>query len=124
SNRNIIDSCEKTLVCMDQNGVLLSRIWCLYEIWNTIQTPGVIQQGKLILIAHGIDYNSLEEFFINCDVEKAQAKKKSDINRILNDIKKSCGFSTINNVIRNGLVESAKYQYLQAEKKDVILNKA
>ena len=117
-----IHETEQILVCMDTEGRLLTRIWCLYEIWNTIlsEKEGKEQEEgkKLVFIAHKTNYTTLEKFFIECDVSRAQAKKEEDVVRILNEIKKSVGFEKVNREIQRGLVQSANYEMKVAEMMD------
>lgn len=111
----MVEISKATLVCLDKKGRLLTRIWCLYEIWTTLCCSGGAEQ-RMKVLAHKIDFESLKQFFIECDVEKAQAFKQSDVDRILGDIQRSTGFQEMNKEIRKAFVESARQEVQQIEK--------
>ena len=43
-----IKATEKTLFCLDENCTSLTRIWCLFEVWQTFLDKGA--PGLLVLM--------------------------------------------------------------------------
>jgi hypothetical protein len=49
-----IEQSSQTLVCLDQNGKVLTRIWCLFEMWKTVSLP----QGSKRLVSEKLNLQS------------------------------------------------------------------
>ena len=59
----------------------MSRLWCLYEIWQTIK----LGNERLVLVINIADSKLIERAI--CDVSKAETNTAEDKERILADIK-------------------------------------
>lgn len=71
---DVIKATESTLFCLDQKGIVLTRIWCLFEVWHTILAGG---PSKLIVLANQLDADALKSVFIELDVAQAKATQVS-----------------------------------------------
>ena len=59
----------------------MSRLWCLYEIWQTIK----LGNDRLVLIMNKAESKLIERAV--CDISKAETTTAEDKERILADIK-------------------------------------
>jgi hypothetical protein len=50
---------------MDNDGQVLRRVWCLFEIFKTVSKKGV---SKLVVLAHDVNLMGLKDIFIRLDV--------------------------------------------------------
>ena len=46
-----------TLMVIDDKGAVLTRIWCLYEAWQTSRKG----RGALVMLSYGIEFRPLEK---------------------------------------------------------------
>ena len=53
----MIFDAERTLMVLDEEGEILTRIWCLYEAWQT----SIKSNEALVLMSYGIDIDPLEQ---------------------------------------------------------------
>jgi hypothetical protein len=53
-----LGSTYETLLCMDPNGLVLTRAWCLYEIWNTVTVKGPM---RLRILMAGLDMERIRD---------------------------------------------------------------
>ncbi|GLI71003.1 hypothetical protein VaNZ11_016119 [Volvox africanus] len=117
--KDCVEASNQTLLCLDDKGLVLTRIWCLYEIWNTILAGG---PPKLAVLGYDVNQDAFKEVYITLDVSEAQATVDSDRVRILADIAASTGLQELNLVIKQSLVESTQAEAENALK--VMLPKA
>ncbi len=54
---------------LDRSGQVLTRIWCLYEIWQTVRRRGT---RALRVLAAALDVGELRRVWGDLDVERAQ----------------------------------------------------
>lgn len=73
-----------TLLWLDERGSALTRIWCLFEIWHTLQ-----RGREWLTIITNADYSGALEIIADVDVAKAKASVKEDRDDILRDIANS-----------------------------------
>lgn len=109
---NVIKATDKTLFCLDDKGVVLTRIWCLFEIWHTVLAGG---PSKLLILSNQVDGDALKNVYIELDVEQAKATMEEDRVKILAEIKQSMGFHEMNHAIKNGLVGATEFEAHQAQ---------
>lgn len=102
-----IDACTSTLLLLDQKGLVLTRIWCLYEVWNTLLLGG---PQRLLVLSSSVDYGALKDIYYELDVSKAQATVEADKHRFLADIQASMGHEEMGQQVREALVSSALAQ--------------
>ncbi len=95
---------KQTLLCLDALGRVLTRIWCLYEVWATVNNFSAL---KLRVLMSGIDAQALQEVYFALNVANAQAEKDEDRRRILDGIQRSIGASGMNQRIRAAMVKAA-----------------
>eukprot|EP00798_Chlamydomonas_sp_ICE-L_P011377 gene11377-12075_t len=103
----VVNQAEETLLVVDSTGQVLTRVWCLFEIWKTVTLKGV--QGLRVL-AKDVDFFMLKDLFVNLDVSQAQASVDSDRLKLLTDIKGSTGIEAFNQFIRTALVDSTRLE--------------
>ena len=53
----MIFDAERTLMVLDEEGAILTRIWCLYEAWQT----SIKSKEALVLMSYGIEFESLDK---------------------------------------------------------------
>eukprot|EP00798_Chlamydomonas_sp_ICE-L_P027643 gene27644-7282_t len=106
-DRCVVAATERTLFCLDKKCTSLTRIWCLYEVWQTFITKGV---SGLLLLASTVDTKRLEETFKTFDVREAQATQAEDRDRILQKIDSSIGATELNLQLKAAIVDSAVYE--------------
>ena len=52
-----VHDAEETLMVLDPEGSLLTRIWCLYEAWQSSKAG----DNKLRMLSYGLDFKKLEK---------------------------------------------------------------
>ena len=102
----VVRATEKTLFCLDECCTSLSRIWCLYEVWQTFVAKG--SEGLLMLMP-AVAAGRLEHVFYEFNVMEAQATQPEDRVRILDEIARSIGAVSMNLQLKAALVDSARY---------------
>ena len=100
--KEVVEDADQTLMILDREGSVLSRIWCLYEAWHT----GKKGKDALKLMAYGVSWEQLEKVFINLDVSKAMATVVEDRDRILADIAADVGLQEMTHQLKDALVNS------------------
>ena len=101
----MIKATERTLFCLDSECVVLTRIWCLYEVWQTFLDK---KAAGLLVLMSNVDDAKLENVFKTFDVGNAQATQPADRDRILQDITDSVGSTEVNLQLKAALVLSAQ----------------
>eukprot|EP00976_Prorocentrum_cordatum_P102679 1193156-Prorocentrum_minimum.AAC.6 len=107
----VIQETETTAFSLDDKGEALKRVWCLYEVWKTFSHRGVRSLNVMTL---GIGATALREIFYTVDVAKAEAFKQTDIDWILEDIKKEFDYVEFNLKVRDALLQSTTNQVLRS----------
>ncbi|GIL87932.1 hypothetical protein Vretimale_6273 [Volvox reticuliferus] len=109
----VIQDAEGTLMVLDGEGTALTRIWCLYEAWQTYKAG----PGKIQLLSYGLDYDELKKVFIDLDVSRAQASVEEDRIRILGSIRDSLagGLHQMTHELKDALVAGAVSQVYDIE---------
>lgn len=108
----VVTAAEKTLFCLDEDCVSLTRIWCLYElcvcrcVWQTFLCKGV--DGLVVLMPTSLDAARLRTLFETFDVISAQATQPEDREKILTEISDSIGSTQLILNLKEALVGSAK----------------
>ena len=87
----VVDATERTLLILDAECVALSRIWCLYEVWQTFLARGA---AGLLVFMPSVKPDKLNEVFQTFDVLQAEATQAEDRDRILGQISDSPGGAT------------------------------
>ena len=104
----VVKATDKTLFCLDANCTSLSRIWCLFEVWQTFLDKGA--PGVLVLMPD-VDAATLTNLFKTFDVKNAKATQDDDRVRILAEIAQSDGGATqVNLQLKRALVDSARHE--------------
>lgn len=81
--QDAISCASQTLLCLDEEGLVLSRIWCLYEIWKTLEQK---DGSKLRILMIKLDEDLMNTLFQSFSVSQAKATVESDRVKILADI--------------------------------------
>ncbi|KAG2427326.1 hypothetical protein HXX76_012521 [Chlamydomonas incerta] len=104
--QNVIRHSQATVMLLDAQGAVLTRIWCLYEAWKTAEFKGA---GGLQVLAPptAVNYSALEGVFVRLDVRAAEATVEADRVRILAEVECSMGAAALNVYIKGALVDSA-----------------
>ncbi|GLC45508.1 NACHT domain- and WD repeat-containing protein 1 [Pleodorina starrii] len=100
----VVGRSEQTLLVLDRGGLVLTRIWCLYEIWHTVQRKGA--EGLRVL-AGPLEFSELAHVWGELDVARAQSTFPSDRDRILASIRSTPGSGELDRAIKQALVKSA-----------------
>ena len=100
--KEVVEDCDQTLMVLDNEGSVLTRIWCLFEAWHT----GKKGKDALKLLAYGVKWEQLERVFIDLDVAKAKATEIEDRDRILADIAADVGVQKMTHQLKDALVNS------------------
>eukprot|EP00976_Prorocentrum_cordatum_P041590 843790-Prorocentrum_minimum.AAC.2 len=100
----VIRETEITAFNLDMQGASLTRVSCLFEVWQTFKHRGV---GSLSMMLFGIR-DGLPAILDSIDVAKAEAFMKSDRDWILGEIEKEYGgdFTEFNADIRRAVIVS------------------
>ncbi|GAX76256.1 hypothetical protein CEUSTIGMA_g3700.t1 [Chlamydomonas eustigma] len=90
---------EGTLLILDHVVSPLERVWCLYEIWHTINAKGV---NGLHMIIPEMASSEMFHTFQNIDISKAQATVPADRERILASIEQEspAGLRRLNSTLQ------------------------
>eukprot|EP00798_Chlamydomonas_sp_ICE-L_P019508 gene19508-26178_t len=67
---SVVQATEQTLFCLDDQCVVLTRIWCLFEVWQTFLAKGV---SGLMVLMPDVDSGRLEEVLNTFDVMQLKA---------------------------------------------------
>ena len=111
--KEVVEDADKTLMVLDLQGVILTRVWCLYEAWLTSRAGGSSggkggggdgggcgvrggggapgrsrDNGRLVLMSYGVELGEeLKDVFLHLDMARADAAIEADKHGILADIK-------------------------------------
>jgi len=107
---NIISLSKKTLLCMDDKGNVLTRAWCLYEVWKTVTEK---KFSDLLILMNPED--DILEVYQHFHMDKAKASFESDRIMILNSIEKKTGLQQMTITIKQSLLESSIEDVLSLE---------
>ena len=104
----VVKAVEKTLFGLDEECTSLTRIWCLFEVWQMFLTKGA--PGLLVLMPDVVA-GTLTNLFKTFDVKNAKATQDADRVRILDEIGRADGGTTeVNLQLKRALVDSARYE--------------
>ena len=104
----VVGATERTLFILDAECVSLSRIWCLYEVWQTFLAKGA---AGLLVLMPSVGAAKLRGVFETFDVMQAEATQAEDRDRILGQISDSPGGATqVNLQLKCALVDSAMHE--------------
>ncbi|GFR50272.1 hypothetical protein Agub_g12459 [Astrephomene gubernaculifera] len=106
--QEVVGSSQATLLVLDGDGQVLTRIWCLYEIWQTVRQRGA---KGLRVLAGQLHHTHLARVWGDLEVERAQATVEADHVRILADIRADTGAQQLNQLIKRAIVESACHDH-------------
>jgi hypothetical protein len=100
----VIMDAQETLVVIDKRGLILQRMWCLWEVWTTLQVKA---QGKaaIIPLRYGLKMEPLKPLVNALDVKsKAIATSvESDKARLMMSIDRAFGGAQSMNLDMKGL---------------------
>ena len=89
----VVQATERTLFCLDPECVVLGRIWCVYEAWQTFLAKG--SAGLLMLMPSAVLKGEFEDRLLrqllNFDVREAKATQAADEDRIIAQVAGSPG---------------------------------
>mmetsp|Transcript_31220 Transcript_31220/g.69446 ORF Transcript_31220/g.69446 Transcript_31220/m.69446 type:complete len:482 (+) Transcript_31220:82-1527(+) len=103
--QTVITRVERTLLILDSTGVVLTRIWCLYEIWQTMKKhTGVLEVLAEVSL---LDLEQVQGVIKQLDIKKAKATRDQDRVRILAQIDRSLGHHKLRSMIKSAVVASA-----------------
>src|SRR5947209_3260616 len=90
-------------------GLVLTRMWCLYEIWKTISlnSQGI---SRLLILMDELCPAEVASVYSKFHVEKAQAAVENDRIKILQDIRKTIGTQVMTMVIKTNMLSSSVAQ--------------
>jgi hypothetical protein len=100
--KEVVEDADQTLMILDKEGSVLTRIWCLFEAWHT----GKKGPGTLRLLSYGLKWSAVQKVFLDLDVSKAKATVEEDKERILKEIDSDVGILTMTHQLKNALVDS------------------
>ena len=100
--KEVVEDCDQTLMVLDNEGFVLTRIWCLFEAWHS----GKKGKNALKLLAYGVMWEQLGKVFIDLDVAKAKATVIADRDWILADIAADVGIQNMSHQLKDALVAS------------------
>ena len=101
--KEVVEDANQTLMILDKEGSVLTRIWCLFEAWHTGKK---CRMGALRLLSYGVKWAALQKVFVDLDVSKAKATVIEDRDRILNEIAADVGVLTMTHQLKDALVDS------------------
>ncbi|KAG1655308.1 hypothetical protein FOA52_007965 [Chlamydomonas sp. UWO 241] len=101
--KEVLADADQTLMCLDHKGAVLTRIWCLYEAWQS-QRKG---RGRLVIMSYDIKLEPLQQVFLELDVASAEATQREDLDRILAEIDSDVGTHAMTHDLKNALVASS-----------------
>jgi tetratricopeptide (TPR) repeat protein len=108
--QNVIVQSHQTLLVLDDTGQVLRRVWCLFEVWKTVQHKSV---SGLVVLARDVNLLGLKKIFTELNVAEAEATVEADRIKILLDIEQSIGIETMNGAIRSALVQSTMLEVVR-----------
>jgi tetratricopeptide (TPR) repeat protein len=89
----------------------LTRAWCLYEIYCTIQTESQFEiamsssENESFVTTLGSDFNCIKQLLSVVNVERSEAWNPLDLQRIFEIVSKTIGFNEINSLVSTRLRE-------------------
>jgi tetratricopeptide (TPR) repeat protein len=108
-----------TLLILDADGLTLTRIWCLFELYKTVKLRPT-QSDLIVLLPPAADFRSLSKIWTSLDVEKAQATVEDDRVRILHEIAQSEaaneGTLALNHTLKHAIQRSAELRLENARR--------
>lgn len=66
---SVIAAAKQTVLHLDPKGLVLTRIWCLFEIWKTV---AIRKAAGIRILAETLDFDSAQSIFQELDCAKAQ----------------------------------------------------
>ena len=72
---------DGTLLVLDPRGATLSRLWCLLEVWRTVQHTG--GAAKLAVLSPKLDSRAVQEALLSLNIMTAGAAREEDQKNIL-----------------------------------------
>eukprot|EP00798_Chlamydomonas_sp_ICE-L_P026142 gene26142-11862_t len=103
----VVAATDRTVLCLDVKCIVLTRIWYLFEVWQTLLAKGV--RGLLVLMPK-VEVEKLQDVFDTFDVTNAQATQIEDRDRILREIGESIGATQLNLQLKAAIVDSATFE--------------
>ena len=105
--KETVEDATDILMILDPSGIILTRIWCLYEAWHAGRKTGKGQSTSFLkLLAYGLEWKNLQQVFIDLDVSRAKASAKHDLDAILADIVADVGVQKMTHQLKDALVNS------------------
>ena len=97
-------ACETTLLCVDREGAVLQRLWCLYEVWRSYTTKG---PQALTILGYHMDVRAVEQAFNFFTVDKAKTSTAYDKEVIVKEVVANVGKDTLVAQVRDAWIQSA-----------------
>ena len=109
----LVRTTERTLLCLDTDCMALTRIWCLYEVWQTLLAKGAA--GLLLLLPAAAKPRRLATVLGALNVNKADASLAADKDRILAVLLEQVagipgGAANVNVQLKRALLESTRQE--------------
>ena len=123
--RDTVASTKKTLFFMDPECSALNRIWCLYELWQTVDPPpGKSKSAKDLEILTSFDSSfNLRTVVQTVESEQSKASDLNDMKLILKNIKAfksktggESGAKGVDKEIKDAIVLSVEHEVERARK--------
>ncbi|EFJ47980.1 hypothetical protein VOLCADRAFT_117754, partial [Volvox carteri f. nagariensis] len=94
-----------TVACFDPAGTILSRLWCLYEMFYTLISK---QCAQALVALTSVPFTAAQRtaMYRKIDAAKARCAVKEDMKKLIEHVQGYTrrGFPAINNYIRSGLM--------------------
>ncbi|GAX80735.1 hypothetical protein CEUSTIGMA_g8170.t1 [Chlamydomonas eustigma] len=85
--KDVVTNVQQTLIVLDRDGLVLRRVWVLYEAWLTLIAHPSLPRCVCVL-GFGIQWSPLlQELVCTLDIMKAEASNSGDLALILKDMK-------------------------------------
>lgn len=80
---SVLQAARGTLLVLEDGGAPLTRLWCLWEAWQTGQHK---DGSALRSLTHGLDFSSVLQALHDVDVGAAETSEACDKQRLLDDL--------------------------------------
>jgi len=107
-----------TILVLDEKAYALTRCWCIFEVFHTIQSGSEFELAFMNSVKKGERWGFVCDYillllayvgrFDGLDTKNAIATKEADKRIIFSDIEDTIGFTKVNAVVRDGIRNAAE----------------
>jgi len=115
--KDVIKEIGHTILVLDEKAYALTRCWCIFEVFHTIQSGSEFELAFMNNVQEGERLGFVCDYilmllayvgrFDNLDTRNAVATNEADRRSIFSSIEKSIGFERVNVVVRDGIRKAA-----------------